>query len=40
VDTATFSPGQAITDSGAMKDWLWMRERTSAHISGNMPVTW
>ena len=23
-----------------LNDWAWMRERTSAHISGTMPPTW
>jgi len=27
-----------ITDPLDQRDWLWMRERTSAHISGTMPA--
>ncbi|MDB6023588.1 MAG: hypothetical protein JWQ04_3445 [Pedosphaera sp.] len=30
-------PGSDITDSPDQQDWLWMRERTSANISGTMP---
>lgn len=26
-----------ITDSADLRDWLWMRERTSAHSSGTLP---
>ncbi|MEO6184513.1 MAG: hypothetical protein ABIP71_15710, partial [Verrucomicrobiota bacterium] len=26
-----------IKDALDKKDWLWMRERTSAHVSGVMP---
>ena len=26
-----------ITDPADLKDWLWMRERTSAHSSGTLP---
>jgi prepilin-type N-terminal cleavage/methylation domain-containing protein/prepilin-type processing-associated H-X9-DG protein len=29
--------GAAITDPLDLKDWLWMRDRTSANISGSMP---
>ena len=29
--------GHRIMDPPDFKDWLWMRERTSAHISGAMP---
>jgi len=29
--------GYAIRDPLDKNDWLWMRERTSAHISGTMP---
>lgn len=29
--------GFRIVDPGDRQDWLWMRERTSAHISGTMP---
>ena len=28
---------ERITDPKAQQDWLWLRERTSAHISGQMP---
>jgi prepilin-type N-terminal cleavage/methylation domain-containing protein/prepilin-type processing-associated H-X9-DG protein len=27
-----------ISDAADRRDWLWMRERTSAHVSGTMPV--
>jgi len=31
-------PGELhITDPPDMRDWLWMREHTSAHVSGTMP---
>ena len=30
--------GFRITDSADKQDWLWMRERTSANISGTMPA--
>ncbi len=29
-----------ITDPQDRQDWLWMRERTSAHVSGSMPAPW
>lgn len=29
--------GFVITNSADKADWEWMRERTSAHVSGNMP---
>jgi prepilin-type N-terminal cleavage/methylation domain-containing protein/prepilin-type processing-associated H-X9-DG protein len=30
--------GFQITDPGDRQDWLWMRERTSAHSTGTMPA--
>jgi prepilin-type N-terminal cleavage/methylation domain-containing protein/prepilin-type processing-associated H-X9-DG protein len=32
------SNGRAITDPGDLKDWIWMRARTSADVTGAMPV--
>ena len=29
--------GHHIMDPPDFRDWLWMRERTSAHVSGTMP---
>ena len=29
--------GFHIKDPSDLQDWLWLRERTSAHISGTMP---
>jgi prepilin-type N-terminal cleavage/methylation domain-containing protein/prepilin-type processing-associated H-X9-DG protein len=29
-----------IADPADQRDWSWMRERTSAHISGTMPAPW
>jgi prepilin-type N-terminal cleavage/methylation domain-containing protein/prepilin-type processing-associated H-X9-DG protein len=29
-----------ITDAADRTDWSWMRERTSAHISGKLPEPW
>jgi prepilin-type N-terminal cleavage/methylation domain-containing protein/prepilin-type processing-associated H-X9-DG protein len=38
VKATTYNQRQPITDPSAQQDWLWMRERTSAHISGQMPA--
>jgi prepilin-type processing-associated H-X9-DG protein len=32
-----YEQAQRITDPGGINDWLWMRQRTSAHVSGNIP---
>jgi len=37
VRATTFGKRERITAPGGVNDWLWMRERTSAHISGEMP---
>jgi prepilin-type processing-associated H-X9-DG protein len=28
----------AISNEADRRDWLWMRARTSAHVSGSMPL--
>lgn len=34
----SFAERETITDPAALQDWLWMRVRTSASVSGGMPV--
>ena len=37
VNTTSANLQQRITDAAGQKDWLWMRERTSAPVDGPMP---
>jgi prepilin-type N-terminal cleavage/methylation domain-containing protein/prepilin-type processing-associated H-X9-DG protein len=37
-DPGDYDPRAPITDSKTVNDWLWVRARTSAHVSGTMPA--